>query len=174
VTLDDRNARFESPGYVEELVCRYRQVSVGAGWQLLERGPDRCGGQSEIDKRRVLLGQVVPVPKAGRDDMVVARFQDLHESTWQSLRGLVFKRSPLYVSVGGGRVNRFLPGHADSPHVLKLPACLNYDPGLFDRSPYPSVGVAHEGRIGKPEGSGDYELRISRVRFRCPDSLLAR
>jgi hypothetical protein len=174
LSIDNRNPRFESPGYVVELVCRYRQVAVAGGWQLLERGPDRCGGPVAIDKRRVKLGQVVRVPKAGRNDIVVARFQDLHESLWQSLRGLVFKRRPLYVTVGGGRVNRFLPGHADSPHLLQPPACSGYDPALFDSSSYPMIGVAHAGRIGKPEASGDYELRIYRVPFRCPDSLPAR
>jgi hypothetical protein len=178
ISQDDHLGRFESPRYVEELVCRYRQVSVGTIWQLLERGGDRCGAPVQIERRRVRLGQMVPVPNAGPDDMVVASFDDLTQSAWQSVRGLLFKRSPLYVGTGNGRVNRFVPGHAESPHVLKLPACLGYDPGFFESSAYAAVGIGHDraslaGR-GKAEGSGHYDLRLQRVPFRCPDSLPAR
>jgi hypothetical protein len=148
-------------------------VEVGAGWQLLERGPDRCGRPVQLERRHVRLGQRVPLPRGHRHDMVVARFADLSDSAWQALLGLVFKRSLLYISLPG-REDRFVPGHADSPHVMTPPDCLGWDPGIFDTAAYTSVAVAHRGHAGRPEASGGYELRVYRVPFRCAGSLRSR
>jgi hypothetical protein len=173
VASDDRNPRFESPGYVLALLCRYREVAithgtVNPGFQVLERGSDRCGTPVGLGSRRVPFGKRVAVPKASRNEMLVARFEDFQDPLPQTLAAVAFKREVVHVAVGG-RVYRFLTGHAGSLHLMRAPRCLGYGP-LFDSKPYASVAIGREaaGLLKGPTAeAGSYSVSFFRVSFRC-------
>jgi hypothetical protein len=124
VALDERLPRFEPPETTLELMCRYRVVSEDARWQLFERGPDRCGREEPVAERSVRLGEPFRVPRPPGDVILVARFDEIGESTLDRLRSLVYKAREFSVVINGESAFRFLTGHQDAPHVLAVPECL--------------------------------------------------
>src|SRR5436190_7243139 len=61
---DGRNSRWDSPGAMLEIACRYRSVGVEGAWALLGRVPDRCGRARPLSTRRAWTGEFVAVPRS--------------------------------------------------------------------------------------------------------------
>lgn len=168
VTHDARNPRFESPAYMLELVCRYREVASTERWQLLERGSSRCGVAQPVSQQRVRFGERVAVPPAAQA-IVVARFEDFDMPLSDRLRGLLLKRKTQWMVVRPGGVVRFLPGHAGSPHLMAMPPCVGWSQRLFDTEPYREVALGWLAGLASPTARQDasYTVRFERVPFRC-------
>jgi hypothetical protein len=167
--LDNRNPRWESPRYMLEMMCRYREVMVSGAWQLLQRGPDRCGTPTPAGGRHVVFDRPVAVPAPTPDSIVVASFSDFSAPWSDTLGGLVFRRSMQSVKVNQ-LYFRFVSGSASSPHVMTVPSCLNWNPSLLDPTPYRSVAVGHGIQLGQPgvtEPGFSYTVSFRRIRFSC-------
>jgi hypothetical protein len=168
VALDGRDPRFESPRYMLELMCRYEQVMTTPQWQLLERGPNRCGAPVPIGSQQAKFDQKVFVPAPTNDSIVVASFTDFSQPLTDTLAKLLFKPPIEYISVNES-VFRFVPGHASNPHVMSVPACLGWSSRLFDSTPYPWIGIGHLPQLttaGATESS-TYRVSFARIPFRC-------
>jgi hypothetical protein len=188
--IDERNTRFHTPNAEVEMLCRYRQVAVFRGWQLLERGHDRCGPPGRLGTKRAGFGARVAVPPGRRpDDMLVASFRDITQPLSQTVLRLLLKGSVVYIGINGERVERFLLGHAEHLHVLRLPACLGYSPELrrywgrvrnaprhgelnpylYDTIPYRSIALGRgRASVRRPSRqSGAYTVSFYRIPFDC-------
>ncbi len=168
VALDGRDVRFESPRYMLEMICRYREVMTIPGWQLLERGPDRCGAPVPAGSERVRFDQPVAVPVPTPDSIVVASFTDFSLPLSDTLGELLFKRPVQYIAVNGN-IFRFVPGHGANPHVMSFPTCLGWSPALFDPAPYRVLALGHLPQLitsGASEWSS-YRVSFQRVPFSC-------
>ena len=138
------------------------------GWQLLERGPDRCGAPVPAGSQRVKFDERVFVPPATPDSIVVATFTDFSMPLSDTLGKLVFKRPIQYISVNSS-IYRFVPAHASNPHVMSFPQCLGWSPALFDPTPYRWIGLGHLPQLITPLAteSSNYRVSFERIPFRC-------
>jgi hypothetical protein len=164
---DQREPRFESPGYVLELSCRYRQVTVDRIWQVLERSDPRCGEPREVESRDARFGEPMRVPRAaGRDSILVARFDEVDRSLRDTLGRLLFKPRVVYMDLRPMNVRaRFIVRNGPAPHVLRTPACLDVLPDQ-DVEDF-AVGTIPD-LAGGPEGSsGSYRVTFEEIPFRC-------
>jgi hypothetical protein len=117
-TLDGRFPLWDPPRTELEEACRYRLVDSAEKWQLLERGPDRCGAEHELASVNVAAGQRVDVPQVS-SGLVVARVYP-EQSFGASLRGFLFKPGELRLTVDDE--SRRLPWtHQDAPLLLAAP-----------------------------------------------------
>src|SRR5262249_23994896 len=123
LSTDGRDARFESPDAVLQVLCHYRVVYSGPRWQLLESTGDRCGKPEKIKEQRVAAGEVVRVPAATDDSVVVAKFDGIADRTLDALRTFFYKAREIYLRDGKDRSIRFVPGHQQAPHVVAAPDC---------------------------------------------------
>lgn len=168
--LDERVARWESPNYVLQIFCRYRQVSTTPQWAILGRGSNRCGRPVKVSRSRVGFGQTIPVPQGGTaNEIVVARFADFDEPWSQHIRALLLKRKAVYARLGGRGDVRFVPGHAQNLHVMRVPECLGYDRVNFDTRPFTSLEL-HRGATSPQSPrrqAGAYTVSFFRISFDC-------
>lgn len=172
VALDGRVPRWESPSYFLQIFCRYRPVLTGPGSAILERGSNRCGQPIEILRRRVSFGETVPVPRSpDSSDLVVARFEDIDEPLSQRIRAVLLKPEIVSVRVGGVGDARFVAGHAENLHVVRLPACLDYGGGL-DTRPFTSLALQRNPMTGQPprRQPGAYSIVFFRLSLDCQEA----
>jgi hypothetical protein len=74
-SIDGRNAMWDSPRYMLELACRYRQGPSDTRWGSFAAGPSRCGSERVLARARFSAGEPVhmPVPPDPHS-IVLARF----------------------------------------------------------------------------------------------------
>jgi hypothetical protein len=165
---DQRDPRFESPRYVLTMMCRYRQVLLSGAWQLLERGPNRCGSATVLSSERVRYDEPVAAPAPEKNAIIVATFTDFSIPFSERLHTLLFRSNPVYFSVNGS-IYRFVTGHASDPHVVSFPACLGWTPAYFDATPYTGFAIGHQPQLTTPGAreSSSYRVTFERLPFRC-------
>lgn len=123
-SIDQRNPMWESPQAMLALVCHYREVAVGGGYQVLRRAAPSCAvGPEVIGTARVGPGSTVPVgipaPRRAGDGVVMSL--DLDWGPVDQGRSRVV-RQPGTVYVGGGsRSFRLVPDTAGGPLVVRVP-----------------------------------------------------
>jgi hypothetical protein len=167
--LDNRNPRWESPRYMLEMMCRYREVMVSGAWQLLERGPDRCETSTPAGHQHVVFDRRVTVPAPTPDSIVVASFSDFW-APWSDTLGALFFRGSVESVAVNQLYFRFVPGSAANPHVMTVPSCLGWTASFFDATPYRSVAVGHGIQLGQPgvtEPDYSYTVSFRRIAFHC-------
>lgn len=176
-SVDQRLPRWDSPKYMLEMFCRYRPVgssprprvtSWGPPWTVLRRGPNGCSHQSLVSRRRAAFGETVDVPPSlGPEDFVVARFERLRHPFEQRVRSLLLKPEPMYAILDRSSAFRFLPGHADSPHIMRFPECLSKYGIRLDTNPISSIGLRFGGSQPVEAHGDDYSVSFHRVPFDC-------
>lgn len=127
--IDGRNAAWESPMAILEMVCRYRELAATAAWQVLSRSDYRCGEPRLLDTVTAPYGRPVAIPPGRQGEMVFARirFDDAGPLSW--LRSAVYK-APTYFATMGGSKFRLVPGTASGPLLLRVPDTVGYSPAL--------------------------------------------
>jgi hypothetical protein len=74
-SIDGRNAMWDSPRYMLELACRYRQGLSDSRWGSFAVGASRCGRDRVLARARFSAGEPVRVPvPPDRHSIVLARF----------------------------------------------------------------------------------------------------
>ncbi|HWF73030.1 MAG TPA: hypothetical protein VG186_06785 [Solirubrobacteraceae bacterium] len=169
IAQDNQDPRFDSPRYMLELMCRYRQVMLVPGWQLLERGPDLCLTPQPAGTATAKFDQRVPVPAPTADSIVVGSFSNFSLPFTDTLEKLLFRRHAWYFATNQA-VYRFVAGHASNPHVLSFPSCMGWSPALIDPTPYRSIAIGHLPQLTTPgvtESDSTYQVTFQRIPFHC-------
>lgn len=120
--VDGRNPLFESPEYMLNLVCHFREVAGSVHLQVLARTASRCGPPVKIGSVQAREGQYVEVPQAGAGDLVFARIRLPARSALDSLASAVFKPvgNPA-LATEPPAVYRLVRATAAGPLILSLP-----------------------------------------------------
>jgi hypothetical protein len=162
--VDIRAHQFESPRYMLALVCNYRYARSSTRFTILQHDPQRCGQPERLSEATLDYGQSVAVP-AG-PGIVVASFDDFDQSLADSLLPVVFRARPLTITLQGVGAYRFIPGHADHPHIVAVPTCARTSPQTVASTKGISVteGPADPGRV---DPSRRYRVTFSRIPYRC-------
>jgi hypothetical protein len=162
--IDGRDPRWESPRYMLEMLCRYRQVGSGS-WQVLERVASRCGSPVASTPVRTTLGRTVSAPAAGAQSIVAMRVVSWSGSLGERLRTLLYKDDQYYLTYANGPTSRFVPGDAGSWHAVAVPSCLGWDPSAF-----PRTGTSLRFDLGQPPlpGAKPITVQFAAIPFACP------
>ena len=160
--IDGRDAQWESPDYVLEMMCRYRQVDRAGGWQVLQRIPSRCGTPVPLGVVPSNLGKAVTLPPAIDGNIEVARMS-LGTSRRQALGNLLYKDGEYFVDYAGQR-SRFVTGTAGSEHVLAVPSCLEWSPEFLPARGQ-TIRISRDAQT--VESARDVVVSAASVALRC-------
>jgi len=142
-----RNQLWSSPQYTLTLACRYSVESVSPRWMLLQKATNRCGRATTIDTEHVRAGQVISVPVAGANQIVLARFTPGGERIGNAVVNLVWKDvHRLYVTTDGVRhvLARRL---ASRPLIMSMPQSLGWPANYQIGAPYHQISFSTSGRL---------------------------
>jgi hypothetical protein len=133
--IDGRNPTWESPAAMLSLLCHFREVARGGGWQALARVPDRCGPLQALATLHARLGQTLTLPPAPPGRVLVAAVEGLRVGLGERLRSLVSRVAKRYV-VLDGQPYRVPPDTAGDGLVIGVPAGADYPaPFNLDMNP---------------------------------------
>jgi len=117
---------FENPGAVRELFCRYSEIATGEKWQVLARGPNRCGPVRSLGVARVTTEAMVEVPEAPPGEAVLVALRDFTPDPAERLRSLVWKPYDRSLRFDGEESRRVAVQLADEPSLLRVPGGADY------------------------------------------------
>jgi len=164
-TVDTRVPVFDPPATQLAIQCWYHQVEVSDLWQLLERGPNRCGPVRPIGTVHTAYGKVVQVPVAAPGTAIVAAF-DLHLSWEWKLLNILYKPPGVNIVLNGAPTpNRFIAETAAEPHLLQAPENVGYT-APFKAPTITSFLLKMEGR---PSPGGRVDVTFFSIPVNAPD-----
>lgn len=151
VAIDLRNPDFESPEANLQLICHFHEIEADARWQLLQRTADRCGEPQHLTAISARGGEIVTVPTVGPNELLFVTIDGVEDSLLANLRTALYKSDIWFVALDE-EVFRFVPGHAENPHVLRVPVSVDYS-GAFAIEPAETISVSTSpvpGDLGDP------------------------
>jgi hypothetical protein len=144
--IDGRNPLMDDPLTEVALVCNYDEAVVEGEWQVLRKGPNRCGAARPLEHLTVRSGEEVPVPAVADDELLVMRL-DLGSSLAHRLQAALFKPSrPDKVVLDQASYYRLVTGNAGGPLLLCLPPATGYSEAAITPCPT-TLAVLHGGSI---------------------------
>jgi hypothetical protein len=149
-SIDGRNPHWESPAYTLALLCHFREAWVGPAWQVLARTPNRCGEARLIQEVVVDANTPVPVPDAGRGNILVAAIHGLERPS-DRIGAVLYKSGPVGINVDGNRDYRIIPGTAENGLILQVQSNADHSNGFA----YPPVEHQLTVYYLWPEPTGD-------------------
>ena len=129
-SIDGKSPVWETPEYALVRLCRFRETVAGELWQVLARGPDRCGPEQALGDGSARSGESVDVPPASAPDRIVVARLDASPLLAGRLRALLFKpRRPLALRVGDRRL-RLVRANLAGPLLLRVPPTSGWSPAF--------------------------------------------
>lgn len=173
VAIDGRNPWFEGPGTIRAMLCRYGEVEVGAQWQLLERGPDRCADPELVSRVETEPGVAVPVPQLSDDDaMMFVAIHGLEPTVIDAAWSFLFKAPEWYITLDETNQYRLVAPTAGQGMVMAVGDSLAYtDPFGFGPA-LRSISVSPGPR--SPVGTPELQLEFWVVRERHAAAMTGR
>jgi hypothetical protein len=112
---------WEAPGYALERLCRYRQTAAEGPWQVLARGPSRCGDERPLGTAVARRGEPVAVPAPREPGSVVVAHLDASPTLRERIRVLVFRPArPLQAAIDGRRYG-LVRANLGGPLIVRVP-----------------------------------------------------
>ena len=145
VGFEGRNDLWESPRYMLNLACLYRQVSASSLWQLLEREGTRCGRMRVGPTISFRSGEVIRVPRASERAIVVA-WLDVHAPLWQRLRTALFRPNWSILVTAGSVDYRIATTQVAGPLLVRVPEAVGWDRQFGGGVEYDSLRVNSDGK----------------------------
>ena len=121
---------FEDPEALMQVACRYTEVFARDDWQVLARGPDRCGRPTLAARVEADTEQDVPVPPVADDELLYFRVHGMGKSLREKVQSFLWKADERDVVFDGERVARIAPSLADRRNLLKVGARADYSGGF--------------------------------------------
>jgi hypothetical protein len=131
--IDERSPLWETPEYALARLCRYREVAASELWQVLARGPDRCGAEAPLATASAAPGASLSIPAPSAPDRIVVAHLDTRRSLAERLRTALFKPGRALYAVTDGRRLRLVPANLGGPLLMRIPATSGWSPP-FDGS----------------------------------------
>lgn len=156
--LDGRNQAWDPPAAARAMLCHYRPIGVMGAWQVLERGPNRCGAAREVTSVDARLGEAVTVPSAGPDELLYVDIEGFGLGLAEKLRTLLYRSVTRTVTLDGDRTFRVLPETVGDGLLLRVPTNADYAGAPFAVDQHPRT-------ITLARGSGRQPDDTVRLRF---------
>lgn len=151
--IDGRHPLWEAPRYTLERLCRYREEMRSGAWQLLRRGPSRCGAEQRLHTVIVTNGQSVKLPAAQPDHALVARIE-VATTFGERVRSFLFKPPAPITIIASGRSFRMVRANLSGPLLFRVPASSGYSADAVetgDADTFSIEGLAQPARVSFSE-----------------------
>jgi hypothetical protein len=151
-TVDGRFRWFEAPAATLETFCRYAQIAMSDGWEVLARTGRSCGAPEALDTVSARAGTAVEVPVEARPDrFVIVNVGGLEPSVLGRLRTALAKAPDWYVTLDGTRY-RLVPGTAGDGLLLAVPPAADGTGPFAFGPPIRTIAIA-AGQNGRGSGA---------------------
>jgi len=123
-------ASLPPPLVTRQLLCRYREVARRGRWQLLARGPDRCGAPRPIATATAPWGKPVQAPRPRPASALLVRIDGLEPGGVELVKGLLLRPDPRFALLGEAPY-RVIPSLAPEGYLLAVAPGVDY-PAPFE------------------------------------------
>jgi hypothetical protein len=127
-SIDGRSPWWETPESTLARLCRFEPVASSEIWQVLERGPDRCGTERPIDSVRAEPGSAAKVPLPSEANRVVVAHLDAQASFAERLETALWRPPRLLYFRLGDRRLRLVRANLGGPLLLRVPQTSDWPP----------------------------------------------
>jgi hypothetical protein len=161
--VDGRFQPFDEPLTERSILCRYQELSVDGGWDVLGVGPNRCGQPVFMSMVKAAWGQQVSVPAPPNDQtLVIARVSGVQVGGLERLRSALYKARVRLISLDGVS-HRLVPETAADGLVLRASPGVDFAPPFEVAPNATSIAVTLEGSQpgGDPITYAFYEVPVS-------------
>jgi hypothetical protein len=151
--IDGRHPLWEAPRYTLERLCRYHEEMSSGAWQLLRRGPSRCGAEQQLHAVMLTNGQSVELPAVQPDHALVARIE-VATTFGERVRSILFKPPAPIRIAAGGRSFRMVRANLSGPLLFRVPASSGYSANAvetIDADTFSIEGLAQPARVSFSE-----------------------
>jgi hypothetical protein len=148
--IDGRIPQFDEPLTERTILCRYQELHTAMWWDVLARGPNRCGPPVAMSTVKAAWGQEVPVPSPPNEHtLITVRIGGVQVGGLERLRAFLYKARERFILIGGV-AHRLVPGTAGDGLVLRAPAGADFSPPFSVAPNVASIAVKLEG--SQPSG----------------------
>jgi hypothetical protein len=144
-------------------VCNFVPTLTEGPWQVLSRIPDRCRPQKLISSHSGEPGETVPIPQAGRNELVILRLGGAGVEGLEKLASLVWRPNERWVRLDGERYGyRLVPGTAGDGLIVSADRTLDRN---VDFAEFPAV---HDIRVEGADGPLQfdfYRIKLKPIRL---------
>jgi hypothetical protein len=141
LSIDGRSVWFDSPTARIEMLCRYLPIVVAPTWQVLGRGPDRCGEPVVVGSSTRGAGDRVAVPTDGPAGILTVRISGMGRDLVSQLVTLAYRAPPWWMTTPTG-ADRIPLGVNGEPIVIGATTDIGYRGALELEEPPRSLTVA--------------------------------
>lgn len=119
---ENRLPAWDPPAQNLATACNFVPTRTTPTWQVLERIPDRCGEPEEIASVTAQPDQIVRVPQAKQNELIVLKLSGVEIEGLEKLKSLLWKAPLRAATLDQGLVNyRILPGTSGDGMVVSAP-----------------------------------------------------
>ena len=161
MTIQGRFRWFESPAANLAMLCHYRELVVAAHWEVLERGPSRCGPPVALGTVTSGPGEPIAVPPAPAGSIVVVHVSGMDGGLSDHLRTLLLRAQDWYARRDDGTAYRLVVDTARNGLLLGVPAGVDLS-GPFGYGP-PARTITIGRGPGTPRGGPPLTYAFSAI-----------
>jgi hypothetical protein len=139
-------------------VCNFAPVLTIETWQVLDRIKDRCLPPRQVANQSAQPGEFVPVPQAGRDELVVMQLHGAEIEGFEKLRSLFWRPNERHAVINGGEGSfRLVPGTSGGRMIVSV------DRSLDRGADFAELPTIHDISV---EGAGPIEYSFYRIKLK--------
>ncbi len=118
-SIDGRFPGWDPPQQQRAVLCHFAVVEATARWQVLARGPNRCGPSRLLGTAEAGPGEAVPVPAPGPDEVVWARIDGVEVGGLERLLAFLAHPRTRHAIVNEDRSYRLIAATATDGLMLR-------------------------------------------------------
>ena len=158
-----RQPNWDPPEQNLAAVCNFIPILSEGEWQVLSRIPDRCGPPKLVASHSGDPGEAVPVPQAGRDELVVLRLEGAEVEGLERVASLFWRPTERHAALDDGKYGyRLVPGTTADGLIVSADPSLDRKVNLVELPRVRKISI--EGASG-PLQFDFYRIKLDPIRL---------
>jgi hypothetical protein len=159
----ERQPNWDPPEQNLAAVCNFIPILSEGEWQVLSRIPDRCHPPKLVASRSGEPGEAVPVPQAGRNELVVLRLEGAEIEGLERVGALLWRPSERHAVLDNGKYGyRLVPGTTGDGLIISADPSLDRKVNLVELPRVRNINI--EGASG-PLQFDFYRIKLDPFRL---------
>lgn len=158
-----RQPNWDPPEQNLAAVCNFIPILSEGEWQVLSRIPDRCGQPKLVASHSGDPGETIPVPQAGRDELVVLHLEGAEVEGLERVASLFWRPTERHAALDGDKYGyRLVPGTTADGLIISADPLLDRKVNLVELPRVRNVSI--EGASG-PLQFDFYRIKLDPIRL---------
>jgi hypothetical protein len=159
----ERQPNWDPPEQNLAAVCNFIPILSEGEWQVLTRIPDRCGRPKLVTSHSGDPGDLVPVPQAGRDELVVLHLEGAEIEGLERVGSLFWRPTERHAKLNRGKYGyRLVPGTTGDGLIISADPSLDRKVNLVELPRVRNISI--EGASG-PLQFDFYRIKLDPIRL---------